>query len=142
MSVTQAVYDRLAADPTLASMLAAYEGRPAVFTYEPVPGDAPLPLIVSSGDVSGRVNVPESTKLTYGARVMRDVRIFAEASGSMAEIEAIAERVWELFEKAEMFVPGWTQVLRARAQRPIMGPRDERVYMLIVSITISVSREG
>jgi hypothetical protein len=142
MSITQAVYERLASDAALASMLASFEGKPTIFTYEPVPGDAPLPYIVASGDVMGRVRVPESTKLTYGARVMRDIRIFAEASGSMVEVEAIAERVWELFEKAELFVPGWTQVVRCRADRPIIGPRDERVYMLIVSVTISMSREG
>jgi hypothetical protein len=142
MGVTQAVYERLAFDSALASMLASFEGRPAIFTYEPVPGDAPLPYILTAGDLLGRVRVPESTKLTYGARVARDVRIFAEASGSMAQVEAIAERVWELFEKAVLFVPGWTQVLRSRADRPIIGPRDERVYMLIVSVTISVSREG
>ena len=142
MSITQVVYERLVSDAALASMLASFEGRPAVFTYEPVPGDAPLPYIVAAGDVLGRVRVPESTKLTFGARVTRDIRVFVEASGSMAQLEAIAERVWELFEKAELFVPGWTQVVRCRADRPIIGPRDERVYMLIVSVTISMSREG
>lgn len=142
MSITQAVYDRLAKDAALASILASFEGEPAIFTYEPVPGDAPLPYVLAAGDVMGRVRVPESTKLTYGARMTRDIRVFAEASGSMAQIEAIAERVWELFEKAELFVPGWTQVLASRADRPVIGPRDERVYMLIVTVTISVSREG
>jgi hypothetical protein len=142
MSVTEAIYDKLIGDSALLSMLPEYLARPAIFTYEPVPGDAPLPCILAAGDVLGRVRVPESTKLTYGARVMRDIRIFAEASGSMVEVEAIAERVWELFERAELFVPGWTQVLRTRADRPIIGPRDERVYMLIVSVTISISREA
>jgi len=37
-ALTEAIYDRLAGDGTLTSLLATYEGAPAIFTTDPVPG--------------------------------------------------------------------------------------------------------
>lgn len=108
MNLSAALYDRLAADATLTSLLASYEGNPAIFTVQPVPGDAELPYIVTVGHV---VDLPWDTKITRGREVWRDVRCYAAADGSAVTIEAIAERVRELLHRQPLVIGGHTWVL-------------------------------
>ena len=96
MNLAETFYDRMAGDPTLAAMLAVYEGAPAVFTTDPAPGDALLPYIVTAGEV---VDTPFDTKTTRGRTAWRDVRCYANAGGSAAEVELMAERVRALFHR-------------------------------------------
>ena len=69
--LTQAIYDRLTMDPILAGLLATYRGGPAVFTTDPAPGDAGMPLVVTAGEVT---QTPWDTKDTRGRQIYRDVR--------------------------------------------------------------------
>lgn len=103
-ALTAAIAARLQADATLAAMLASYNGLPAVFTVDPAPDDADLPYIVAAGEIS---QTPFDTKTTRGREVTRDVRCYAEASDSAALIEAIAERVRELFHRQRLAVSGY-----------------------------------
>jgi hypothetical protein len=136
-AITQAVYDVLAADAQLGSLLGLYRGFPAIFTADPVPADAPLPLIVSSGLVAGPTQVPEASKQTIAARPVQDIRCIDEAKGSMALITTIAMRVFWLFERAEFEIQGW-HLVRSRASMPFLGESDGRFYTLIVTVTLAI----
>lgn len=103
MDLTEAIHDRLTGDATLAALLATYQGEVAVFTTDPAPEDAPLPFIVSAGQVA---DSPFDTKTTRGRDIRRDVRCYAAASGSAVTIEMIAERVRTLLHRHQLSVSG------------------------------------
>lgn len=131
MSVfTAAVYDRLRNDTALAAMLSTYNGRPAIFTTEPIPGDAALPYIVTAGHVS---DAPWDTKTSRGRDIMRDIRCYTEATGSMVAVESMAERVRQMFHQQKIPVEGHSNVMTA-CTGPIIGPTDGTAYGLIVTV--------
>lgn len=131
MSVlTAAVYDRLVGDATLVGLLAGYKGEPAVFTTDPVPGDATLPYIVTAGEVA---QSPFDTKTDRGRRAFRDVRCYASAlDGSTVVVEAISERVRALFHRYELPVDGFG-VLVASCNGPVVADEDD-VYGRILTV--------
>lgn len=131
--VTAAIYDLLAGDATLVALLSTYKGEPAVITTDPAPGDAELPYVVSAGEVS---QAPFDTKTTRGRAIVRDVRCYAEASGSAIVVEAIAERVRALLHRQELAIDGFAWIL-AECSGPIVA--DERdAYGRIVSVRLTV----
>lgn len=131
MSVfTVAIYSRLREDATLTALLSTYDGRPAIFTVDPAPGDAELPYIVTAGHVS---DVPWDTKTTRGRDIRRDIRCYAAATGSMVQIESIAEKVRKLFHRQKIPVEGYNNVFTS-CTGPIIGPTDGTVYGLIVTV--------
>lgn len=131
-AVTAALYGRLSGDLVLAAMLATYNGRPAVFTVNPVPGDAQLPYIVAAGHVSDN---PWDTKTTRGREIRRDVLCYAEATGSMAQVEAIAERVRVLLHRQPLVLQGYRNVL-VECTGPIVAQADEVAYGLAVTVRL------
>lgn len=131
MSVfTAAIYNRLVGDPILVSMLNTYKGQPAIFTIDPVPGDAKLPYIVAAGHIA---DAPWDTMDSEGRDIRRDIRCYTEATGSMAQVESIAERVRQLFHGKEIAVEGYHNVLTT-CTGPILGPAEDSVYGLIVTV--------
>lgn len=130
---TQAIYDVLANDATLAGLLATYGGEPAIFTTDPPPGDAELPYIVSAGQVS---QAPFDTKLTRGRDLRRDVRCYAAASGSAVEVEAIAERVRALLHREVMVITGFVWIL-GECLGPFAADESE-AYGRIVTVRLLV----
>ena len=137
MSVlTQAVYDVMAEDGTLTDLLNTYGGEPAIFTTEPAPGDAAMPYIVSSGEVAQE---PWDTKTTSGRIATRDVRCYTAESGSADVVEAIAERVWDLFHRQTIDIDGWTVVI-AECSGPVSADEQD-AYGRIVTIRFTVQEE-
>lgn len=130
-AVTRAIYERLASDPVLTAMLATYRGQPAIFTAPP-PGGAPFPMIVTIGNVSDE---PDDTKTSRGREIRRDIACYTEAKGSMADVEAIAERVRQLFHRVLIPVDGY-RVWLAQASGPVLAETDQSVYGLVVSIRL------
>lgn len=136
MNLTQAIYDKLAADGPLTALLATYSGAPAIFTTDPAPGDAELPYIVSAGAVS---QAPWDTKTTRGRDLIRDVRCYAAADGSAAAVEAIAERVRALLHRQPLTISGYTWIL-SDVNGPIVA--DERdAYGRIISLSLKAQEE-
>lgn len=130
-AVTRAIYDRLASDSVLTAMLAVYRGRPAIFTAPP-PGDAPYPMIVTIGNVT---DDPDDTKTSRGREVRRDIGCYTKATGSMADLEAVAERVRQLFHRATLAVDGY-RVWLCEASGPVLGETDQTVYGLVVTVRL------
>lgn len=133
MPITSAIYDRLAGDLTLVGMLNTYQGRPAIFTTDPAPGDALLPYIVTAGDA---VNAAFDTKTTRGNQIWRDVRCYANAGGSAAEIEAMAERVRELFHRQAFSIAGFVWIW-AECSGPVAADELD-AYGRIVTVKLTI----
>ena len=130
-ALTQGIYDYLSSDPPLVGMLASYEGAPAIFTIDPVPGDAVLPYLVSSGDVA---DTSFDTKLDLGRRIWRDVRYYATADGDSIPVEQIAERVRRLLHRHSLVVDGYG-VLVAECSGP-RAANEQDVYRRIVTVKL------
>ena len=138
MSVlTAAIYDVLANDVTLAGLLAAYGSGPAIFTTDPVPGNAVLPYVVTAGEV---VQAPFDTKTTRGRDLIRDVRCYAEADGSVMVIEAIAERVRALLHRQALTISGFVWMVSDCAG-PIVAD-DSDVYGRILSVSVKAQESS
>jgi hypothetical protein len=129
--VTQALYDQLTTDPALAGLLATYGGAPAVFTTDPAPGNATLPYIITAGAVA---RLPFDTKTTRGLDIRRDVRCYAAADGSAFTVDAIAERVWELFHRQALPITGFGVWLTECAGPLAADERD--AYGRIVTVRL------
>jgi len=131
--LTAAIHDALSGDPTLAGMVADYNGQPAVFTIDPAPGDAVLPYIVTAGDVS---QAAADSKECRGREIRRDVRCYAAASGSAITVEAIAERVRALLHRQPLVIPGFVWIL-AECSGPIAADEAD-AYGRIVTVRLIV----
>lgn len=131
-AITAGIFSVLSGDATLRGMLGLYQGAPAIFTAEPVPGDAPLPMIVTPGQIS---DASDDTYDSLGRDLRRDIRCYTAATGSTAPVEAIAERVRALFHRQPVPVDGHTGVL-AEASGPILAPTDDTVYGLVITVRL------
>jgi len=136
MTITEGLYDRLAADGTLTALLATYNGAPAIFTTEPAPGDATLPYLVTAGAVAV---APFDTKTTRGRTVTRDVRCYADADGSAATVEAIAARVRTLLHRQTLPVDGYTFVM-AECAGPVQADEQD-VYGRVVTVSVTIEED-
>ena len=123
----------MAGDATLAGMLASYEGAPAIFTTDPVPGDATLPYIVSAGEVVG---APFDTKTTRGRTVWRDVACYTEATGSAVEVELMAERVRALFHRQHISITDFEWIW-GECSGPIVADELD-AYGRIVTVRLTI----
>jgi hypothetical protein len=130
-ALTQGIYDYLSADPTLVGMLASYDGAPAIFTIDPVPGDAVLPYLVSAGDVT---DTSFDTKLDLGRRIWRDVRCYAMADGDSMPVEEIAERVRALLHRHKLVVAGYGTLV-AECSGPTAS-NEQDAYGRIVTVKL------
>lgn len=131
--LTAPFYEVLSGDSTLTAMLAEYEGIPAIFSFDPVPGDAEKPYIVSSGEVS---QIPKDSKNCRGRNIIRDIRIYTEASGSSILIESIAERIRELFHRTQLEISGFEWVLSSCSGPIVANELD--CYGRIISVNVWV----
>jgi hypothetical protein len=131
--ITAAIYDVLSGDATLTALLSTYEGEPGIFTVQPVPEEAALPYIVTTGAVAV---VPNDTKTTRGRTITRDVRCYAPAGGSAATVEAIAERVRTLLHRQTIAVDDYVVVV-ASCDGPIEADEQD-AYGRIVTVTIMI----
>lgn len=119
--LTGAVYDALAGDATLQGLLADYNGAAAVSTVDPAPGDMTRPYIVTAGQVS---DAGWDTKTSRGRDLRRDLRCYDDRTGSAARVEAIAERVREMFHRQPLVVVGFGVVV-AECFGPVKADEPE-----------------
>lgn len=128
--ITKAFYDQMANDSILTGMIGSLRGRPCIFTDGPIPGDAPMPLIVSIGEIS---HEPFDTKTDLGREIRRDIACYAKATGSAVTIEAIAERIRFLFHRVALSIPNLSTILCVTTG-PIVAPTDETVVGRILTV--------
>ena len=129
-ALTVAIRNRLTGDTTLTAMLSVYRGGPAIFTVEPIPGDATLPCIVASGHVA---DVPFDTFGTTGREITRDIRCYTANDGSRIALSDIVERVRFLFHQVQLPVTGQQNVMTT-VQRLHHNLDDDVAYGAVVTI--------
>ncbi len=129
-ALTQAVYNLLQADSTLAGLLASYQGAPAIVTASPVPYGVPRPYLVTAQPLHDEAFDGKNT--TLGRIIHQDVRVVTDASGSSQLIDAIAERVRSLLHRQSLAVAGYTMIV-ADVSGPVSAPSDPRVMMLALT---------
>lgn len=139
IALTRALHARMAQDAELVELLSSYEGQPAIFTVDPPPGNAELPYIVTAGAIAFPSEVPEASKTRVGARVLRDVRCYAPATGSFALVERIGWRVFELFHRQELTIDGW-DLVRINATGPVSAPAEEGAHGVVVTLSFWLAR--
>lgn len=131
--ITEAIFDRLSGDVTLAALVSAYGGLPAIFTTDPAPADAVLPYIVSAGEVA---QSPADTKNSRGRQLMRDVRCYGADSGSATTVEAIAERVRFLLHRHRLVVTDFETII-AECTGPVVADEQD-AYGRIVTVSLRI----
>ncbi len=136
-ALSEAFWERMVGDAALASLLATYSGNAAVFTTDPAPGNAVLPYVVTAGQA---VDTPFDTKTTRGRQIWRDVRCYAERDGSAAVVEAIAERVRELFHR-HMLAVSFFETWIAECAGPIVHDEADAYGRIVTVKLVLVERE-
>ncbi len=127
----QALYDVLAEDATLTGYLTTYRGDPAIFTTDPVPGDASMPYVVIGGPVS---HSPFDTKTTLGREIRYDIRCYTDDTGSAMLVDSIAERARALLHREKPSVEGYN-VLLAECAGPVEIDEDKS-YGRVVTVRL------
>ena len=133
-ALSAAFYSTLSGDATLTNVLKQWEGRPAIFTYEPVPKDVELPYVITAGEIA---NEPNDSKDTTGRRITRDIRVYTDRTGSTAAIESLAERIRTLFHRSSISITGFKTIYVN-----VSGPRiadEDKVYGRILSVELLLS---
>lgn len=115
MDITGAFYQRMLNDPTLVAMLAVYDDTatsagplPAIFTGPHVPLDATKPWVWTYGSVS---DVPDDTKLEHGRKILRDIICATVNDADPTVLDAIVDRVRELFHRYPLAISGATTLV-------------------------------
>jgi hypothetical protein len=134
--ITSAIYERLAGDYELTGMLAVYKGQPAIFTIGSAPGEANTPFIVTAGEVS---QLPFDTKTSRGRELIRDVRCYDRASGSVVTIEAVAERVRYLLHRQPLAIDGFDWVI-SNCVGPVVADEVD-YYGRILTLSLKAQEE-
>lgn len=133
-ALDDAIHARLVGDMTLISLLATYRTKPAVFMVTELPPGVTPPYIAVPPAAS---TIVVSAKREAGRRFLRDVGCYARAGGDPVVVDAIAERVWELFHKHPLTVVGWgNSVLDVSG--PILAPTDHTMYGRIVTLAVNL----
>ena len=91
-----------------------------------------MPYIVTAGEVTDSAY---DTKTTLGRELRRDVRCYAPVTGTVATIEAIAERVRTLLHRQPLTVDGY-DVWMAECSGPIVADEPDAYGRIVTVRTI------
>jgi hypothetical protein len=135
----KAIRDLLLADEQLVAYLAEYDGSPAIFATDYVPGEAQRPYCVIEPEVTvDRDRLLDGTP--YSQDVTHDIKLFAEATGATTGIEAAARRIADLLEGARPTVERWRKARINVVQGPIGLSADTDSYGRLVSVRVHLTR--
>lgn len=136
---TKAFIDRMTGDPTLVSLVASYNNRPAIFGFEDVPATV-TPYIVTAGDVS---NVAALYKGVTMRQIVRHIRCYDVTKNGVVKIEAIADRIADLFRSdllgvnEELFPTISTaRIINCVSYGPLLAPTDATMNGRLVQVHI------
>jgi len=133
-ALTKALYERLAGDATLQGMLGptGASRRSSRPRRRAMRDEDAYPMIVTMGAIS---DAPDDTKTSRGREVQREITCYALADGTMATVEAVAERVRKLLHRQPLAVEGW-QVWLAEVSGPTLAETSETVYGLALTVRL------
>lgn len=126
MNSTKAIYQRLVSAPSVSDEIDTFSGLPAVFDDQ-APDDylaqQGKPCIVIAAPATA---APVETFTETGQAIARDLRIYAKRSGSVADLDSLAEAVRDLFHDrpADLIIAGAKTVI-CQASGPTASPTTD-----------------
>lgn len=136
MTIQVALYNLFVHDSTLVHLLTTYKNAPAVFSTNPVPGDALAPYVVAVGEV---VQTPFDTKQCRGRNIIFDVKAYTKATGSADRVNAIAERVRFLLHRKQLSVGGYNWIL-SDVNGPVVADETD-YYARLISLSTKLEEQ-
>jgi hypothetical protein len=138
--IPDALGDAIAADATLTGWLATYRGAPAIFSADLAPPDATMPYCLIGPTVTDPGG-PLLDGTESGSRdVVRDIRLFGPATGSVAAIDAAAERLRSVLSGRLLSVPGYQRARVSIVAGPLGVSADDDAYGRLVSLRVHLTR--
>lgn len=131
-ALSRALFDVMAADTALTSLLGTYGAGPSILTQRPVPTQAKRPLVLAA---TVAADVEQDFVNAHGREVTRDVGVYGAAPNHFDAVVAAAERVRALFHRRSLTLPGYYS-LPIVASGPIDAPADPQEIGRIVTLTI------
>lgn len=137
MSVAAGIRNRLLESSELVNFLGTYNGQPAIFTTDPMPDDfsEDAPFILLRGPIDSQ-NAGTFADPGCIRDEQRDVMLITPASGTVVDIDHIAEVMRANLSEALLTVTG-----RRRARVRIIGgprelPADSDAYGRVLNINV------
>jgi hypothetical protein len=138
--ILEAIRDVLLADSTVTDSLATHDfgdgGSPAIFTVDPIPETADHPAIILT--MAG--GIPWGTRAQKGTEIDVDARVYDDKLESSQRIRDIAWRMWEVINRANLSVEGYSEV-GVYADPPVQAPDPDGFPGLRVTSTIRILEE-
>lgn len=134
MIVIPAVFDLLVQDTTLTAQLGSYQNAPCVFNNL-LPEDAPRPYVWISAYLRNR---RWGSKLERGREVSLEVWCAADNDGSTVVIDAIADRLLQIFEHQEISLGSIGTLVTTEVLGPVGLETDEVMLGRKVIVTFRV----
>jgi hypothetical protein len=130
-ALRQAIYDTLAADGTLTSLIASYRGDYAIVDGYTPPLDMEVPLIhyeIVSDDnfdsKTGRIRI-----------IIADITVMTSTNSDPV---TIAERIRTLLHRVAITVSGWTNII-TEVNGPVQGVQTESTKTAILSVEFTLA---
>jgi hypothetical protein len=132
--IDNALDERMMSDSDLTNLLGTFRGMPNVFLMSELPDGVAPPYIAVPASPSSAAH---DTKTSVGRVHIRDIGCYTAANGSPAGVDAIANRVWELFHRHPLVVAGWDNII-VDVQGPVVAPTDHTLYGRIVTVSMTL----
>jgi hypothetical protein len=136
MSIMLAARNAMAADGELIAGLGVYDFgdgvlRPSISLTDPAPATMQGPLVVLTESPAGSF----STRGKRGTITNVTLRLWGENNESNKALRRLADRLWEIFDRAELTVTGWN-VFGTQAERPqsVQGADDFPGFLVDVFV--------
>lgn len=138
--INRGIYERMANDATLTSLISTYRGSPAIFLVSPVPTDAEFPVIVVDEDISV---TPWDTKTFQGRIILRSFKVYTKSNtGSRVLNDEIVERLRFLFHRqaGNINISGYKVIIADAQTGGEFIPVDNRVYGSELEISLTIQK--
>lgn len=138
MNFAAAFRARLVAVSAVTSLVAKYpvdSSDPAIFTADRVPEDAVAPFvwvqpIAGAGEIANKTG---RTDQVFGA-----VGVYDEETGSCAEVDALADAVFDALDHAPLTFAGAAVAYVVSCGRPVAAPVGDRLVGRVLQVRLQV----
>jgi hypothetical protein len=137
--IPDALGDAIAADPEFADWLARYRDEPAIFSADLAPPDATMPYLAIGLAITD-VGSPLLSGREGPRDVVRDLKLWAPATGSVAQIDAKAERLREILAGRVIQVAGYQGARVSVVNGPVGLSADDDAYGRLVTVRVHLTR--
>ncbi len=133
-AVQNAMHARLVGIAGITSLVGTFQSLPAIFTGANIPNPMVGTYVVIHDSL---VNDPFDTKTSVGRVLETDIGTYADESGDVTEVQAIAELIRDAFHREPLTVVGFGTLI-ARARGPIQVPTEQQMYGRIVTVQLTL----